>query len=819
MRRMGARLGSIAMTLAVLLSAGRPMTARGQAGPIYQGVFASNVITVSWSGVCLPTISTNYTVTQGTTTISLDQTAICGAHKFTFQGTLQVDFPPVTPDATISFPGVLNQINWSPGLQCSATFDGQWQFSGTVSGNKIELISSLGLSGDVCPELQTPTYGPGLSDQSYPVMLTQTCSTSNQAFPAVVGTDLIYGIGASALGYVYTTNITTPDTQITFLFLDVTAEAVYLVPTAAWIVVDTNKVHFDIGSSSPVTNTVSIINTGTANLNFSVGTNVTSGGNWLSVSPSQGTLTPSQSTNLSVSVDVTSLAPDQVTNTGQILIFGNSSKSPQSILVETVQTNLGHIFCLCNSNGIPGASIQFGTNLITAGGDGSYSLASVAPGTYDVTVSAANFLSLSTNITIKAKQKVPDFYLTNTTFIITPVLDASITGRPDSDAISNSILAATREYSQYIADPICVKILFANINEGLGQSVTPVSNLTYSTYVADLKASTNLSANDLAALATLNPPPDTGLLGNTMVSLTAANLEAIGEHDMADDLTKGNAGFNSKIQFNFSIMNTSRPDKDPTLYDLQSTALHEIDEVLGIGGNASTLFLTKAYSGQTGPTDGVGPLDLYRYKAPGLRSFSLSPNVKAYFSINGGTSVLVSFNQEGWTSSGSSADFGDWGDGVVPADGEGNTNSMVQDAVGTPGAAEDLGANEVIALDVVGYTLITKSTILNFVHLGGPTFKFAFATAPGQTYQVQSTASLNPPISWTNLGPPFLAADITSAFTDTNAMGIQLYYRVNALPSTNHAAAVVIHQQPAIAPSGSSPNPIIRRHVIVPRDR
>jgi hypothetical protein len=114
----------------------------------------------------------------------------------------------------------------------------------------------------------------------------------------------------------------------------------------------------------------------------------------------------------------------------------------------------------------------------------------------------------------------------------------------------------------------------------------------------------------------------------------------------------------------------------------------------------------------------------------------------------------------------------------------------VQDAYGTPGAAVDLGANELIGLDVVGYTLRGVPTILNSRFLTN-VFTFFLATVPGQTYQVQSASSLAQG-DWHNVGLPFVAADLTAAITDTNATSQQQFYRVTvAKPVTTmlHRAA------------------------------
>jgi Carboxypeptidase regulatory-like domain len=474
----------------------------------------------------------------------------------------------------------------------------------------------------------------------------------------------------------------------------------------------------------------------------------------------------------------------------------------------------GHVFCICNSNGIPGATVQIGTNTMTTDDNGAYSLTNVLPGTYTVTVSATNYSTLTTNLTITVGQPVPDYYLTNTTLVIYPIIDSSITALAAADTISNSIWSATQAYSGYLADPLCVKIQFSSIAKGLGQSQTMQGSLYYSKYLADLMNSTNLSANDIAALATLHAPPNTGLLSNTVVMLTAANLDAIGEHSLANTVKGLSGGLNSQISLNFTILNTSRPGRNTNFYDLQSVATHEIDEVFGIGGNGSTLYLTNTYSGQTGPTDGVGPLDLYRYTAPGFRSFSLDSNATSYLSIDGGTNQLVYFNQYG-----KGSDFGDWGDGTNPADGMGNVPSQVQDAFGTPGATIDLGANELIGLDIIGYTLLKNSSIQELVYASASSSNkvtIIVQTVPGQTYQIQSTASLTLPIAWQNVDIPVVAPGLLSTFFDTNAIAKQQFYRVKAVPPLDvppqiGASLGADYAQRAIAPAGV---PIVTRVVI-----
>ena len=124
-------------------------------------------------------------------------------------------------------------------------------------------------------------------------------------------------------------------------------------------------------------------------------------------------------------------------------------------------------------------------------------------------------------------------------------------------------------------------------------------------------------------------------------------------------------------------------------YGLQAVANHEIDEALGIGGDGSTLTGTGVF------TAAVGDLDLYRYSAPGVRSYSNTNSTSplAYFSIDGGNTVLSYFNQT------TGADFGDWLSNPIPA----GFSPQVQDAFGEPGTNPALGVNELAAFSAIGY--------------------------------------------------------------------------------------------------------------------
>lgn len=306
-------------------------------------------------------------------------------------------------------------------------------------------------------------------------------------------------------------------------------------------------------------------------------------------------------------------------------------------------------------------------------------------------------------------------------FSILPTYDTSITSLPNAAQVESAIAAGIAQITGAVdtrfTDVVTIK--FQNMNTGLGSSLTPQASLPYTTYLADLQANPNKTALQSSALATMPSGPISALNNNTQMYLTASNLAAIGDTADAASLVAGNGGFNSKISFNFSLLNPSRTSGQVVgNYDLQDTVMHEVNEVLGIGGNGTEL----GGNGSTStppdsPTD-LGPLDFFRYSSPGTRSFTYDTSAISYFSIDGGTTDLVHYNQTG------NGDYGDWGNGIV-GDQEGNTPSQVQDAFGTPydvggPAPENFGTNEITALQVVGYTptAVPEPTTLSLIAFG-----------------------------------------------------------------------------------------------------
>jgi hypothetical protein len=269
--------------------------------------------------------------------------------------------------------------------------------------------------------------------------------------------------------------------------------------------------------------------------------------------------------------------------------------------------------------------------------------------------------------------------LAQANLVINATFDSTITSDSNSAFIEATINDAINFYETNITTPITVNITYAEMTSGLGQSSTFFGSITYSQYLAALQSHSSGDATDVSALASLPAGPNNPVNGTTGVDVTTANLRALGFN--------ASVTTDSTISVNTSLTNYTGTPFDPSKYDLLAVVEHETDEALGLGSNLD--------NGST--TGHIRPEDLFRYSAPGTRSYSVSTSATAYFSVNGGTTDLIGFNQTGPPGG---ADYGDWASSGTP---------HVQDAFGTPGATPVFGV-EGTALDAIGYNFVVSST-------------------------------------------------------------------------------------------------------------
>jgi len=276
--------------------------------------------------------------------------------------------------------------------------------------------------------------------------------------------------------------------------------------------------------------------------------------------------------------------------------------------------------------------------------------------------------------------------------VINATFDFSITSNPNAAAIEAMINRAISIYESLFSDPITVSILFrysttapdgtrftaGTLSEG-DYGIYPIPWNTYiNALVAD--ASTSLDATANTSL------PTTGLSAN--IGVSSANGRALKLNTPPTTSSNGSVGnggpydgivsLNSAAAFQFD-----RPT-GASAYDAQTSTEHEIDEILGLG----------SHLGSSGSD--LRPQDLFSWSSAGIRNLTSSGT--RYFSINGGTTDIINFNQD------SSGDFGDWQSPPCP-----QANPLVQNAFSCTGQSSDVTVTspEGVNLDVIGYDLVS----------------------------------------------------------------------------------------------------------------
>jgi len=227
--------------------------------------------------------------------------------------------------------------------------------------------------------------------------------------------------------------------------------------------------------------------------------------------------------------------------------------------------------------------------------------------------------------------------------VFNTIWDASITSRQDAAVIEQAVLTEEARYSSALASPVTVniKVSWGRVansvlsSTALGASVDQlVGYKTYAQVAALLNAAATTNS-DLTAIAAL--PAVMPAAGNQYV-IPRALAKALGVIPANSTTIDGYIGFGSGVAFTFNNSNGVTAGT----YDFATIASHELSEVLG----RITGLFTSA------PTFAT-PLDVFRYSAPGVTSFSYT--AAAYASIDGGVTSLGWFNNSPY-----GGDRGDW---------------------------------------------------------------------------------------------------------------------------------------------------------------
>src|SRR5437868_10755395 len=205
--------------------------------------------------------------------------------------------------------------------------------------------------------------------------------------------------------------------------------------------------------------------------------------------------------------------------------------------------------------------------------------------------------------------------------------------------------------------------------------------IPWSTFLNVLRADAR-TGNDNLANASL---PGTALSAN--INTQSANGRAVGLNTPPNMSATGQLGgpYDGIVTLNSAVAWQFTRPVNGSHSDAQRSTEHEIDEVIG-------------FSSHIGHTSDLWPQDLFSWSSAGHRNITSSGT--RYFSINGGVTNIVNFNQD------SHADLGDWLSESCP-----QAHPYVQNAFACRGQFSDLATTspEAITLDVIGYDLMQVS--------------------------------------------------------------------------------------------------------------
>jgi len=347
--------------------------------------------------------------------------------------------------------------------------------------------------------------------------------------------------------------------------------------------------------------------------------------------------------------------------------------------------------------------------------------------------------------------------------VINPIFADSYTG-PDfgipvvsldgNVAAENAIIRATTQIASQYSNNMTVNILYYGSHDTtggfLGASVSGQTVYSYAQYTDALAADAlshqtnvalatavanlgfgNGAAGDPGATFVLPTTPDARALGLGLGAPTTFGTgDSTPEFDSTGTFLGGGGTVDAIVFLNLDQpLSFTRPIPslaDGIFFDAKTVMEHETDEVLGIGGAGSTLNdlladpnFASDFFGVTGNV--FGPMDLYRYAAPGVPSYVANPSLDfsqfAYFSIDGGNSFIDSFNQEAMIF----GDAADWGLAqVCPGGFFLGGSGGVQDAFSCSNQSPDVTKNspEDFALQAIGYNRVPEPITMSIFGAG-----------------------------------------------------------------------------------------------------
>jgi hypothetical protein len=243
--------------------------------------------------------------------------------------------------------------------------------------------------------------------------------------------------------------------------------------------------------------------------------------------------------------------------------------------------------------------------------------------------------------------------------VITDNFDSTITNNANAAAIESGIQSASGTISSLFGNSITVNILFKYNPAVLSQTTAAGYQNSYATYTNLLRGDATANpANTTLATAVAHLGSGNDASGLSPIYSTSANLKALGLTTASGNLNSaGIASPGGVYDAIVSIGNLSYLSNGPGKNSQGISVIeHAINEVLGGGASGSTL-------GTGNANTAFGGLDLYRYQSFGptiadinsTPSYTSSQNAVVGFSVDGGMTGIVQFNQAG-----AGSDYGDF---------------------------------------------------------------------------------------------------------------------------------------------------------------
>jgi hypothetical protein len=238
---------------------------------------------------------------------------------------------------------------------------------------------------------------------------------------------------------------------------------------------------------------------------------------------------------------------------------------------------------------------------------------------------------------------------------IVPEFTSAITGATNAAAIEGAIDDAIGTIDSLYSNPGTVHIVYTTGTGGfVAESTTVRAALPYSDYTTLLgDDSTAHPKNTTLSSAIKNlgsgnmPGPNGGVLVTTADAQVVLGLGSIFTgcyNSTGTYVSSCGQTYDGVITLNTSL-GLNYGTSAGAGYSAIAAMEHETNEMLGGGGQGSVLNDIPCNTAKTANTD-VGVLDLYRYSAAGVPSFSscggLNPG--PYFSVDGGTTDIIAFN-------------------------------------------------------------------------------------------------------------------------------------------------------------------------------